>query len=286
MPYRDDGEALEQREAQLAEELDRVDGELDRLRRLERKREDLIRALSDVRAVQRQRRVPLSNLPSASPCDVSWAEMDGDGRVRRCSRCGKQVYDVVSLPRSEALALVMVDERFSDVDEARRTLRVRADGTLIAGDCPLGAHRQRRARAVVGGGLAALGLATLLSHPAHHHGGCPHSAAYAGDGPDAVWVELDDEIEVDTSGAQGSATQGWARATTYVPYAMGERREARKNEGEASNPDPPEAKDQAAIDQARDAAAAPDAALEGGEPPAERRRPPGDRDASTTTADR
>jgi hypothetical protein len=272
MPYRDDGEALEQREALLAEELDRVDTELDRLRRLERKREDLVRSLSDVRAVQRQRRVPLSNLPSASPCDATWASMDGEGRVRRCGRCGKQVYDVVSLPRSEALALIMEDEQFSDVDEARRTLRVRADGTLIAGDCPLGAHRQRRARAVVGGGLAALGLATLLSHPAHHHGGCPHSAAYgpnAVDGADAVWVELDDEIEIDTSVAQG-----WARPSNYVPYDMGERREARADQEEA---------------EAAEDALAPEAALgamTGGEAPADRRRSPGPEVDEAASGDR
>jgi len=250
MPYRDEGEALGQREASLAEELDRIDSELGHLRRLKKRRENVLRALSDVRAVQRQRRMPLSNLTAASPCEASWSSMDGDGRVRQCGRCGKRVYDVASLPRAEALTLVMEDARFSDVDEARQTLRVRADGTLIAGDCPLGAHRQRRSRAVVGGGLAALGLATLLSHPAHH-GACPHHdqtelAPYgaalhpqalgpqalgpnAVDGAGAVWVELDDEIEIDTQ---------WSRREAYEPYDM-DRDDGPKSEAEEKGGEPP-----------------------------------------------
>ncbi len=248
MPYRDEGEALEQREASLAEELDQIDSELGHLRQLEERRDDVLRALADVRSVRRQRRVPLSNLTAASPCEVTWSAMDGEGRIRQCGRCGKRVYDVASLPRAEALSLVMEDARFSDVDEARRSLRVRADGTLIAGDCPLGAHRQRRSRAVVGGGLAALGLATLLSHPAHN-GACPHHhhAAVvpqgAVDGAGPVWVELDDEVEVETQ-----TEADWNRVDPYQPYDMD--REV-----------PEQKTDRAQKDQ-------------GGDTPAEARRPP------------
>ncbi|MEM1029623.1 MAG: hypothetical protein AAF928_17715 [Myxococcota bacterium] len=232
MAYRDEGEALERREARLAEDLDRIDGEIGRLRRLERQREDLVRALGDVRAVRRQRRLPRLHLHAASPCEAAWSTMEGGGRKRQCGRCGKRVYDVTSLPRAEALALVKADLGVSDEEALQRRLRVRADGTLIAGDCPRGAHRRRRARAVVGGGMAVLGLATLLGAPAHHghaRPGCPHLRGAAAipyapqgrDGADMVFVEFDDEVEIDLDeGRPHHHPRSWSRVDPYVPHDM------------------------------------------------------------------
>jgi hypothetical protein len=46
------------------------------------------------------------DLPVTAPCDVSWAELDGEGRARMCARCDRTVHDLSMLRLSEVAALV------------------------------------------------------------------------------------------------------------------------------------------------------------------------------------
>ncbi len=99
----------------------------------------------------------------ATPCKVRWDAMEGDERVRFCGECKKSVYNLSSMSRAEAEALV------SDVEASRCvTFFQRADGTVLTDDCPVGlaAARRRMARAVTAVGMFVVGLFTLGAAPA------------------------------------------------------------------------------------------------------------------------
>lgn len=94
----------------------------------------------------------LESLRIASPCQESWEKMEGDDRVRFCGTCQKHVYDMRYMSRDEAEDLVRATEKVC----VRMTRR--ADGTVITGDCPVGARdksRRQKVAGLIGGGLLA-----------------------------------------------------------------------------------------------------------------------------------
>lgn len=98
--------------------------------------------------------IALDDIRIASPCDASWEAMKGDDRVRFCGSCQKNVFDLSSMGREDAEALI---ER----TEGRVCVRFyrRRDGTVLTQDCPVGLRAVRRRLAWIGAGLAAgLGL--------------------------------------------------------------------------------------------------------------------------------
>jgi len=76
----------------------------------------------------------------ASPCSMSWHEMEGDDRVRFCEECSLNVYNLSGMRRAEAEALVTSNEERLCVRYYQR-----ADGTIITHDCPIGIAAARRA---------------------------------------------------------------------------------------------------------------------------------------------
>lgn len=213
MAYRDEDSALAHREATLAQALDHCDEELSRLRTLEQRRRSIARELHDVRSRRstleeggEARELDVSE--PASPCPARWELMDGGGRVRSCHRCGKRVYDLDGVDEAEATAWLLEREGALALGRLRR----RADGTLIAGDCPVGAIRARRRRAVVGGGTAAM-VAAAMAVAASAPTDAPRTTAAMTpdqrvdpqglDGapahPGELAVDLDDEIAIEPS---------------------------------------------------------------------------------------
>jgi len=92
----------------------------------------------------------------ASPCSADWDEMVGDGPVRFCGKCEKNVYNLSEMSRADGEALIAAQETTLCVRLYRR-----ADGTVMTADCPVGVERLRfRARlwARVSGAVASLGL--------------------------------------------------------------------------------------------------------------------------------
>jgi hypothetical protein len=81
----------------------------------------------------------LDALRVISPCTVPWESMRGDDAVRFCGKCSKNVYDVRSLTRQEALELV-------EKAEGRVCMQLswRRDGRLATGDCWARLRRARR----------------------------------------------------------------------------------------------------------------------------------------------
>ena len=88
------------------------------------------------------------------PCKVSWAGMQGEGAVRHCGQCRKNVYDLSAMSRADAEELITLSEGDLCV-----RFRRRADGTLVTGDCPPVRTRGRAVRRLALVGAAAAGVA-------------------------------------------------------------------------------------------------------------------------------
>jgi hypothetical protein len=80
--------------------------------------------------------------------------MAGDGRVRFCSECARNVYNLSGMSRREAEALVRNTEGRLCVAFYRR-----ADGTILSADCPVGLGGLKKRLVAVG----AFGVALLLA---------------------------------------------------------------------------------------------------------------------------
>ncbi|HKV92640.1 MAG TPA: carboxypeptidase-like regulatory domain-containing protein [Candidatus Angelobacter sp.] len=107
----------------------------------------------------------LSNIRIASPCPTEWSKMIGDERVRHCSECNLNVYNLSAMTEREVKKLI----------EGNRGQRLcarmyrRADGTVLTQDCPWGWRAmQRRISRVAGVALTFLmsvGVAVAKTKP-------------------------------------------------------------------------------------------------------------------------
>jgi hypothetical protein len=75
----------------------------------------------------------LDTVDVISPCTAAWDQMIGDAKMRFCSLCTKNVYDLSQLTRSEAEALIREKEGQLCVRYFRR-----ADGRIMTQDCQKG----------------------------------------------------------------------------------------------------------------------------------------------------
>jgi hypothetical protein len=123
----------------------------------------------------------LENVAIASPCSVSWADMQGDSDTRFCEQCEKHVHNLSMMSRQEAEAVIAAAQG----REICVRLYRREDGTVLTDDCPVGVrHRYwRRTSGIAAAGLllAALGLAayTQLACSVHVQSGAATSGALA-----------------------------------------------------------------------------------------------------------
>jgi hypothetical protein len=76
---------------------------------------------------------PLANVQVAAPCKADWNQMMGDERVRFCSECNLNVYNLSAMTRSDAESLIVRNEGRLCVKFYRRR-----DGSIITRDCPVG----------------------------------------------------------------------------------------------------------------------------------------------------
>ena len=54
----------------------------------------------------------LDNIRIATPCSMSWDDMEGDGAVRHCSECKLNVHNLSEMTRDEKRLFVDVYDRF------------------------------------------------------------------------------------------------------------------------------------------------------------------------------
>jgi hypothetical protein len=80
----------------------------------------------------------LNNLRVASPCTADWDQMPGNDRVRHCSACNLNVYNLSAMTEREIRQLI-------DTHEGRLCGRLfqRADGTSLTQNCPAGLQAMR-----------------------------------------------------------------------------------------------------------------------------------------------
>jgi hypothetical protein len=155
MSYRNDVEALQIRLSQLEQELAGIRDERARLERAARSEPRLITELDAVRRelhARAPRRLPmLDDIRVASPCHERWDAMTGDEQSRFCGSCKKNVYNLSSMTREAAEALVHSKEGELCVRYFRRT-----DGTILTADCPVGVRRKRVKLVAAAGAVTAL----------------------------------------------------------------------------------------------------------------------------------
>ena len=149
MSYRSDLDALEARHAALDADVATKTKE----------RDAAARVLEEAKA--RAKLPILDNIGIASPCRVDWATMTGDDRVRACSACDKDVYNLSSLTRDEAQALIIEKNGQLCVRYYQRT-----DGTILLADCTVGKAAARRRKWIAAGAVALLAGGGGLAHQA------------------------------------------------------------------------------------------------------------------------
>src|SRR5438045_3244783 len=82
---------------------------------------------------------PLANVSVAAPCPADWDSMIGGDRVRFCSQCQLNVYNLSTMSKFEA-------EAFVARTEGRLCVRFyrRKDGSILTDNCPVGLRALRR----------------------------------------------------------------------------------------------------------------------------------------------
>lgn len=95
-----------------------------------------------------------ATLSIASPCSEKWDHMVGDDRVRHCSKCDKNVFNLSGMTAREI-------EGFLAHRGDKPCVRFfkRKDGTMLTADCPVGRPRKLALRVVTALGVA-LGAST------------------------------------------------------------------------------------------------------------------------------
>jgi hypothetical protein len=165
-PYRNEIDALRERKTALEAELLGLREQTTQLDELKAREAALAAELAGVdgrlSAGIPKRALPLlDQVRVASPCSADWNEMLGDGRVRFCLSCEKNVYNLSAMTRDAAEDLLR--ERLGN-DLCIRFYQ-RADGTILTEDCPTGVKKKRRkklALAVAGAGAMAAAAATAF----------------------------------------------------------------------------------------------------------------------------
>jgi hypothetical protein len=151
MTYRDDRDALVERKQALEAQLNELRAKLQANASLEAEKLETVRALEETYArlnatkaeATPRRALPLlGRVHVASPCSVSWDSMQGDGQVRHCALCDKDVYNLSAMTRDEAESLL----RSRANGELCATFYRRTDGTILTADCEVGVEKKRRAR--------------------------------------------------------------------------------------------------------------------------------------------
>ena len=134
MSYRDDHDALAARHDALDVEVAEKTRERDKVAGL----------LAD--AKERARLPVLPNIRVATPCRADWNEMTGDERVRHCAHCDKDVFNLSSMTRDEAEALVL-----AKAGNLCARYYQRQDGTILLADCAVGIAQKKKRRVIAAG---------------------------------------------------------------------------------------------------------------------------------------
>ena len=96
----------------------------------------------------------LDRLYIATPCSADWEAMEGDDRIRFCRLCNLNVYNISTMTKKQAEALIVQTEGRLCAKFYRR-----ADGSILTQDCPVGLRALRRRASYYAGAI----LSSFLS---------------------------------------------------------------------------------------------------------------------------
>jgi len=120
---------------------------------LEREREH-VREMIDA-----QRRLPvLPNIHVAAPCPASWDAMTGDRRVRACTHCNQNVFNLSAMSRADAEELIREKQGNLCAQYYRR-----ADGTILLADCEVGVAQRRTQKRFAAGAAVILASSAVIA---------------------------------------------------------------------------------------------------------------------------
>jgi len=177
MPYRS-SDSKERRRRELAAELTRARELTDPAARRAAEAQ-VLSALRDLGLPRQKRSLPtfslLPRLRIASPCTESWDAMEGDERVRHCSKCERDVFHLSAMTRAEVEALLAAHQALPEEGLPCVRFYRRSDGTILTADCPVGAPRKHALQlaATAAVAITALVTATAGTPPAPHRTGPP-----------------------------------------------------------------------------------------------------------------
>jgi hypothetical protein len=104
----------------------------------------------------------LDHVRIAAPCKADWDQMLGSERVRFCSQCNLNVYNLSSMIRSDAESLIARTEGRLCVRFYRRR-----DGSIITKDCPVGLLAIRRRLSNVTRAITSMALGLFAGLSVH-----------------------------------------------------------------------------------------------------------------------
>jgi len=148
--------------------------------RVEAMRRRLEASGSPRRQASTPRTLPLlRSVQIAAPCPVPWDDMEGDGAVRRCKLCAKDVHDLSAMTADEAERVLVVSGGTACVRLYRRP-----DGTVMTSDCAKGVEQvreRRNERIFLVAAAAAVAAGAALANAVKDPPPLPHSeSAYNG----------------------------------------------------------------------------------------------------------
>ena len=156
--YRSERGAATARREALSQERRHLRPELKRLRALEQRDRDLAAEIERIDRELEAADAWKDRLRIAKPCTASWEAMAGDDCVRHCRLCDQSVYNVAEMSAAEVAGLL-----HTGTDSLCIRLRKREDGRAVDGDCgsPTPSRAPSRVRSTTAG-LVVCGAASAV----------------------------------------------------------------------------------------------------------------------------
>ena len=151
----------------------------------------------------------LERVVVAAPCPLSWDMMDGDDKVRHCSGCSRNVYNLSMMSEQEAESFLQINGASQCVTFYRR-----ADGMIMTDNCPKGL-KAIRDRVQLWSKVAAGFLASVLSIGSSFAQQSPEKVQHSGQGQSnshnpppgvggAIWIPPAKDAKVSRTPGQAS----------------------------------------------------------------------------------
>jgi hypothetical protein len=171
--------------------------------------------------------IDLNNLRIASPCPADWEKMVGDDRVRHCSECNLNVYNLSAMTKRQ------VQELIQDSRGKRLCTRFyrRADGTVLTQDCPWSVHALKRRASRFAAAIMAAMMSISVAFGKNNSQQSPNQAATNRQAKAGIWIMVVDpqgalvpgaDVRlIDSSGKQAHAKTSDSDPLFFPPLPSG-----------------------------------------------------------------